>query len=202
MFLWCLPSNLTATHTPIALGNNGANGCYVMHLDGAAGGDPVELIKQSDAGSAGIAASTASYSASSWNASGAAFRSDTSRDAYLGGANKGSNTTNVADPTPDFLSLGVLLRSTAASYLTGSLAETFIFNYAPTDAEHALLGKGIHPIDAGILLSNIKGWYPLLAEDNNHMTGGYPNLSATGSPTFGSHPFQPIYPRIGALIGL
>ena len=130
------------------------------------------------------------------------FRSDTSRDAYLNGGSKGSDATNISDPTPDFIAIGCLLRSTASTFFPGSVAEAFFLDYAITDAQVTVLGKGVHPIDAAVPVSNIRGWYPLLAEDKNHMAGGYPALSPTASPTFGSHPSNPIYPRIGGLISM
>jgi hypothetical protein len=202
MFCFAKSNDAATQQVQIGLGNNGASGLYISDLAGSVGGDPVRAIKQNDGGTTGASATTAGYSTGVWLASGHSFRSDTSRDSYKDGANKGSDTTNVSDPTPDFISIGCTLRSTAQAFHNGDIANAFIFNYAPTDAEHALLGKGIHPIDVGIPIANIKAWYPLIADDNNRMAGGYPNLTPTGSPTFSSHPFQPIYPRVGALLSM
>lgn len=202
LFCWANPSNITATGDVISLGNNGASGNYRLPFRGAVAGDPVSASKSDDAGTNNQADSSTGYSASTWQNGAAAFRSDTSRDAYLNGSNKGSNTTSISDPTPDFITVGALRRSTISTYFPGSIAEVFIFDYAPTDAEQTLLGKGIHPLDVGIPGVNIRGWYPLINNDNNHMANGYPNLTPSGSPTLDSHPSLIVYPRIGAVIGM
>jgi len=69
------------------------------------------------------------------------------------------------------------------------------------DAVHAVVGLGYSPIWL-MPISNIRGWYPLQADNNNRVTGGYPDLTATGSPTDGAHPFNVVYPRINGVITL
>jgi len=190
--------------TAVGLGNGGAtSGGYELRWSGAVASDPIRAIKNNDADSGEvIAVSSAGFSATTWYSSSAVFRSDTSRDAYLDGGSKGSNTTSRTDPTPDYIAIGAMRRSSVSRFFDGDIAEVFVFDYAPTDAEIALLSKGIHPIDACVPVANIRAWYPLLGDDNNRMGGGYPNLSPTASPTFSSHPVKIIYPRIGALICL
>lgn len=204
MFAWANSNSIANSQDVISLGDGSlASGAYVLRFAGATAGDPIQAIKNDDAGTGAVIASSATgYSASTWTAGGANFGSDTSRDAYINGGGKGSNTTSRADPTPNYITIGALRRSTVVGYFDGSIAEAFIFDAIPTDAQHALLAKGVHPIEAAIVLSNIRGWYPLMGDDNNRMAGGYPNLSPTASPTFGSHPSNPIYPRIGGLLFL
>lgn len=201
---WFNPNNVTTNYVIAALGDNGTAGNYNISTPGGVAGDPVRAVKNNDAGTGAVIADTSTgFSASTWQHGAAVFRSDTSRDAYLNGGSKGSNATSRTDPTPNFITIGALhLSSGFIQPFGGSLAEVYFMDYAPTDAENALLGKGVHPFDAAIPLANVRAWYPIMGEYNNRMAGGYPNLTATGSPTLGSHPAQPIYPRIGALMCL
>lgn len=96
------PDDVTGEYTIASLGNNGSSGYYRLEARGSAGGDPVRASKDNDAGSGEVIANTSSgYSASAWHIAGANFGSDTSRDAFINGGNKGSNTTSRTDPTPD-----------------------------------------------------------------------------------------------------
>lgn len=197
-FCWANPDNITTSYVVMALGNNGATGSYSLQFAGAVASDPVRALKDNDAGSGAVIAATSSGYTAAWYAAAAQFGSDTSRDAFLSGANKGSNTTSRTDPTPDFVAIGTLLRNAASQTFSGDVAEAFILDVIPTDTQHTLLAMGIHPLYAGIPAVNIRGWYPLLGDDNNRMGGGYPNLSQTGSPTFSSHPPLVIPPRLGS----
>ena len=195
--------SVAVTQTPMSLGNNGASGFYETQFAGAAASDPIRAAKVNDGGgSVGIAASSAGYGAGAWHHAIGVFINDTSRAAYKDGGSKGTNATSVANPTPDYVTVGVRRLSGNAQYFDGSIAEAFIMDYQLNDAQAALMAGGIHPIDACIPIANIRAWYPLMGDDNNRMGGGYPNLSPTDSPTFGTHPVTPIYPRIGALICL
>lgn len=203
MIVWANPDNITASVIPLGLGNNGASGNFFLQYAGATASDPVRAIKDNDAGSGSvIAATTAGYSAATWSLGAAMFLADNSRDVFLNGANKGSETTSRTDPTPDFISVGALRRNSIVQPFDGALAEAFFFDVAVTDAQQALFAAGVHPIDACVPIANIRAWYPLMRDDNNRIGGGYPNLTATGSPTFSSHPPDPIYPRIGGLLCL
>jgi len=120
----------------------------------------------------------------------------------MDGAGKGTNATSISDPTPDNISIGCRLRgsSGASFFLAGRSAEMYILDTNMSDAEHGRVGGyGISPL-WNVPITNVRAWYPLQADDNNRMAGGYPNLTATGSPTFATHPANVIYPRIGGLI--
>lgn len=204
MFAWINPDNATTAGVVHSLSNNGTDGYWVNLIAGTVAGDPFRTTKDNDAGTGDVSADTsAAFTALAWNAVASSYRSDTSRDSYLNGGNKGSNTTSRTDPTPNFISIGALHLSSGFSlFFDGSIAEAYFFDVAPTDAQQAILALGIHPLYAGIPFANIRGHYPLLGEDNNRVSNGYPNLAATASPTFGSHPPNVFRPRIGALISL
>lgn len=196
------PSGLTGTQCVLGLGNNGSNGNFFQGFVGTGPAGPVAL-KNNDAGTGNATATAgASLADGAWGQIAAVFRDNASRDSYLDGADKGSNTTSRTDPTPDFISVGALRRSSVGSYFAGAVAEVYVLRSAPTDAQVACLGKGINAIDV-VGIGSIAAWYPLLRDgDSNRVAGGYPDLTATNSPTTEAHPAQVIYPQVGGLIGL
>jgi hypothetical protein len=189
----------TAAQVAFCLGNNGASGMYSISFEGTTGGDPIRGLKQSDAGANGFA-DTASYSAATWYAVSMSLISDTSRAIFLNGT-KTANTTNTADPSPDFITIGALRRSSVAAYFDGSISETYMLDVNMSDAQHALAGKGISPFWL-VPGKNVRAWYPLQGHNNNRVRNGYPDLSATGSPTNGTHPARVMRPRINGVMAV
>lgn len=191
---------VTAAMDAIALGNNGASGAATASFRGDIASDPVEARKQDDGAAAtGAARTSAGFSASTWYVLSATHISNTSRASFLNGGSKGTDTTSVSDPTPDFISIGALRRSAIANYFDGSLAEAYVLDTNMTDAQHALAGKGISPFWI-IPGKNVRAWYPLHGHNNNRVRNGYPNLTATNSPTNGTHPARVLRPRINGVI--
>lgn len=189
----------TVAQAALSLGNSGAaNGVYSITVEGATAGDPIRAFKQSDAGTNGLATSTGGYTANTWHVAGNTYISDTSRAVYLDGT-KDTNATSVSDPSPDYVTIGVLRRSTLASYFSGSIAETYILDANMSDANHARAAKGISPfwLMPG---KNVRAWYPLHGHNNNRVRNGYPDLTATGSPTNGTHPARVLRPRINGVM--
>lgn len=191
---------ITANMTVVGVGDTaGANGVFGIQARGDVASDPVRGVKSNDTGTASAADTTAGFAASTWYVASATFISDTSRAAFLNGANKGTSAASVSDPTPNAISVGALLRSTATSFFDGSIAEVYALDANMSDAQHALAGAGISPIWF-MPLANIRAWYPLQADNNNRIRNGYPDLSATASPTSTMHPAKVIYPRINGVI--
>jgi hypothetical protein len=197
------PDINTTYAVALSLGNNGVDGSYRHVFDGSTGGDPIRGSKESDAGAIGNADSSTGFSTATWHVAGTSFISDTSRAAYKDGGSKGTNATNAADPTPDFFTIGALRRSSVSNYFDGKLAEAYVLNANMSDAQHAARGKGFSAL-WDVPVKNVRGWYTLLrtTDLNNRMGGGYPALTATGSPTQAAHPSKVIYPRLGGLITL
>jgi hypothetical protein len=190
----------TGVYTALSLGNSGAaTGIYASNMRGDVASDPTETIKQSDAATNGIARTSTGFTAATWHALGSTFISDTSRATFIDGGSKVSDTTNVADPTPDYITIGASRRSALANYFDGSIAEAYILDANMSDAVHASVALGYSPIWSAPL-GNVRGWYPLQNDNNNRMAGGYPDLTATGSPTDVIHPFNVVYPSINGLI--
>lgn len=194
-------NSITAAQASIGIGNNGASGFLSSAFRGDVASDPVEAFKQSDAAANGTARTSSGYAASTWYVLGATFISDTSRASFLNGASKASDTTSVADPTPDFISIGAIRRSSAVQLLSGSVAEAYIMDANLSDAQHALAGKGISPFWL-IPGKNVRAWYPLQGHNNNRVRNGYPDLTATGSPTNGTHPARVFRPRINGVMAV
>ena len=185
----------------IVLGDGGGpSGFWGLAWRGDVASDPIRAEKNNDGGSGLVsAASSAGYSTNVWHVGWASFISNTSRAAGIDGGNKGTNTTSRTNPTPNFMSIGILKHSGAAAPFEGDLAECYLLDYNLSDEQHAARGKGYSAL-WDVPVKNVRGWYPLLRDDNNRMAGGYPDLTPTGSPTFSSHPPKVIHPRIGALI--
>lgn len=193
--------SVTAGQFAISLGNNGANGGYALAFRGDVASDPFQAWKFDDAGAGGSGATSAGFSATTWYVASNSFISNTSRAVFLNGGSKGTDTTNTPDPTPDYVTIGALRRNALSLYFDGSLAEAYLLDANMADAVHAVVGLGYSPIWL-MPISNIRGWYPLQADNNNRVTGGYPDLTATGSPTDGVHPFNVVYPRVNGVITL
>lgn len=196
MLCYFWSDNITATVNLVSLGNNGASGYYRLAPRGAAGGDPLSSTKANDAGTGANADATLAYSANAWQSAWASFISNTSRAAGINGGNKGTDTTSITDPTPDFVTLAALRINAVSQHLDGRLAETYILDANLTDAQFTAFGLGISPFWF-MPVANIRAWYPLLGNDNNNMANGYPDLTPTNSPTQVEHPANIFFPQIG-----
>jgi len=203
MFCWGKPDNLTSNAVSVAIGDNSATvGIYILQWAGSeagVAGDPIRGVKNDDSGTGFVIAFTSTGYSTAWHSASASFRNNTSRDAYLDGGNKGSDTNSRADPTPDFISIGALKTSIVYVYFAGLIADVFLVDADVTDAQHLAYGKG-YSILWNIPIKNVRAWYPLLRDDRNRMAGGYPDLTPTGSPTVSAHPPNVVHPRIGALM--
>lgn len=94
-------------------------------------------------GSVANASSGATYSADAWFHAAAVFASSTSRTAYIGGGNKGSNTTSKSPSSIDTLFVGI--RNVSAAW-PGYLAECGVWSVALSDDEINALSHGYSPM--------------------------------------------------------
>ncbi len=200
--VFCNSDTITVLQTAIALGNNGISGQIGIYFRGDVGGDPVQAVKQDDAAAAtGLASTSTGYTATTWYNVSSSMISNTSRAMFINGASKGTNATSVNDPTPDYISIGALRRSSASDYFDGSIAEAYVLDTNMTDAQHTLAGKGISPFWL-VPGKNVRAWYPLQGHNNNRVRNGYPDLTATGSPTNGTHPARVMRPKINGVMAV
>jgi len=205
MFACGYSDTVAAQQAAVNLGHSGAtSGQYKLYWDGTSASDPIYAQKQNDAGTQTGNSNSIGFTASTWYRSSASFISDTSRASYINGGTKSTNTTSVADPTPDYVTVGARRTSAVAEYFDGKLHGAVIASANGSDTVHAGFGKGISPL-SNIPLASIRGWYPMLVDVNNHVTttGNYPNLTLTGSPSL-STTNDPLcgYPRIGSRLTL
>ncbi len=201
MFAYQNSDTVTQYNTVVMLGNSGsANGAYGLFAGGSVAGDPFDSVKQDDSAVAtGTARTASAFLAATWYTISGTFISNTSRAVFMNGANKATNATSTNDPTPDYISIGAFKTNAVSSYMDGNISEVLVLDANCTDEVHASFGLGYSPIWS-MPISNVRGWYPLQADNNNRMAGGYPDLAATGSPTDVIHPFNVVYPSINGLI--
>jgi hypothetical protein len=140
-------SNNASQQFIFALGNSTvSSGQFIATVyAGDVSGDPVSVFL-SEATLNARANSTTSYTLNTFENVVALFTSTTSRTVYLNGGNNPTANTDSRQPTGiDRLSIGALLRSTVAAYLSGQGAEAAIWSVALSDAEIASLAKGFKP---------------------------------------------------------
>ena len=144
MAAWFYANDITTEHTICSISDTGGTtDRFAMLANGDLAGDPIRAsARASDSPSA--AATSTSYSASTWQHACAVFASSTSRSAYLNGGGKVTDTNSRTPAGLDSTSVGVLL-PLIASYMDGLIAELGIWNVALTDAEVASLAKGYSP---------------------------------------------------------
>lgn len=193
-------NTVTKYNTLIGMFNTGGtDGGYALYQEGTAASDPVSAYKENDAGTGGNARNSSGYTAGVWNVISGTFVSDTSRSSFFNGATKTTNATNVTDPTPNNISIGASVNSAVALYNDGLAAEAYVLDVNMSDANHARAGIGISPFWL-VPGNNVRAWYPLNSNNSNRVRNGYPNLTATGSPTNGTHPARVFRPRINGVI--
>lgn len=139
------------------------------------------------AGSFSAAAATGNFSLNTWTHAAAVFASDTSRAAYRDGTNKGTNAVSRIPTGLDKVTIGARNTNAVTNYMTGDIAEAAIWNIPLTDAEIALLAKGVRPIM--VRPAALVAYWPLIgrASPEPDLIGGY-DLTLTNSPGVSAHP--------------
>lgn len=191
-------TTIATSQCVVSLGDSVAGEYFSLYVRGATAGDPISAIKRMS-GVLGASNTSTGYSANVYSVGSVTYISDTSRASFIDGGSKGTDITSVSDPSPDFVSIGVLRVLTNFDYFSGDIAESYILNANMSDSVHAVVTLGYSPIWC-MPISNIRGWYPLQNDNNNRMAGGYPDLSPVANPTDAIHPPNVIYPRINGVM--
>ncbi len=192
----------TAVQRLIGLGDGAAtSGLFSLGFQGNIAGDPIRGQKINDAAAQANADTSVSFTINTWYVASCSFISDTSRSSFNNGGSKGSDATNISDPTPNFISVGAAVRSVVNLFFDGSLAEAYVLDANMTDAQHGAAGKGISPFWL-VPGKNVRARYPLQGHNNNRVRNGYPDLTATGSPTNGIHPARVLRPRFNGVMAV
>jgi len=160
MACWALPDNTTANHTLIWVGNSAVSNQYFeLSIRGADGGDPVAAIARNTVYTS--ATTSTGFSSSAWNHCCGVWTNSFSRDAYLNGGGKGSNTESVSATGlgANRTTVGRSDDSTPGDNIAGLIAHPCIWNVALTEAEIKSLARGAHPLT--VRPASIVSYWPL-----------------------------------------
>ncbi len=193
MACWFYSDQNTATVALMDLSNNspsGLRGRFGLQLAGAVGGDPVQAVHVNDTGGAtGTASSSTGFSTDTWQHAAAVFGATNSRDAFLNGTNKGSNTTSVTGAmTLNRTRIGGRIGLTGAegNFHNGRIAEAAIWNVALTDAEVAELALGVSPLM--VRPSGLVFYAPLLGRRDPEIELRQARNLDVATPVYVEHP--------------
>lgn len=140
---WFTAVDVATNYVLCSLSVNGGSHRFQLVPAGATVGDPIS--GSSIGATAATANSTAGFTAGPWYHGAFVTSSITSRDAFLDGGNKGSDTTSMTPVGIDRLLIGARIATTVGGFLNGNAMEVGFWNAALTDAEIASLGKGFSP---------------------------------------------------------
>jgi hypothetical protein len=142
MAAWFNVNNITVSNVLVSVCSNTAVSFHVLQANGTFTGDPVTANTNDGTGNV-QAATTAAYTANTWQHACGVFSANNNRAAYLNGGSSGTNTTSRA-VTPTRVTIGARnSAATVGNYCAGLIAEVGIWNAALTAAEVASLAKGM-----------------------------------------------------------
>ena len=175
-----------------------ANHYYQLRIRG--GGQAVCATKRLG-GSQLNADASASPTNGAWHhACGIFISSGDDQQAYMDGANKGTQGSGGTPSGIDNTAIGRLSDSSPSEYFDGEVAEAAIWNVELTAAEIASLAAGYCPLF--VRPGSIKAYWPLggaLSADDSDtdVVGGY-HMTDNNSPTTAAHPpiIYPSYPIV------
>lgn len=189
MACWFNSDDTGANQGLVYIGDSGSTTHrFQLMIRGGTGGDPV-IARARDPGADGEAATSSGYSANTWHSALATFTNDTSRAAYIDGANKGTDSTDVAVVGPDRISVGRAGDASPGDYMSGMIAEVAVWDVALTDGDALILAAGFSPLF--IKPENLVFYAPLVRTDEDRI--GAIGLVAVNGPTVATHP-RIIYP--------
>ena len=178
-----------ANQTTFGYGNNGSQGMFRQAIINSGSNDPIRTQKQNDGGTAANADTSTFVSSGTWYNGVSTFTSNTSRAAYLDAGGKGTNSTNVTDPTIDRAAVGTLLRSSNANDFNGRVFMVATWNAALTDAEATILALGFDPML--VRPASLALYSRLIRDDdfdyisgNSYTTAGTVNVGENDTPIF------------------
>lgn len=195
MAAWGRSSSATASQYAVSIGNLSTptqdNG-WSLNWGGNVAGDPIRAVCF-QAAVAGIAATTTGYSANTWHHGCAVFTSNISRDAYIDGGSKGSNTTDLTPTGLLATRIGAeAWNLTATSEFAGEIAEVGIWNVALGLSEIEALAAGISPIM--IRPESLVLYVPIIGRSSPEINLVGASIALDGTPPVAAHP-RIIYPR-------
>lgn len=179
------PVSGAGTYTLLSISDSAQSATYLqLHLAS-------NRVRASEgANGVGIATAnnvTTNVSNGVWQHACGVFGSSSSRDAFLNGGLKGSNTTTIGAGTLDRTEIGAKFNIARGGYMNGQIAEVGLWSAALTDAEVATLGKGVSPLL--VRPQSLVAYWPLIgrASPEIDIRGGF-NMTLGGTPTAADHP--------------
>lgn len=144
------------------------------------------------------AISSNSYSADTWYHVGGVFTNPTSRNIYVDGISRGSNSTSSTPTGLDQTAIGMFRDDTPRAPFDGYLAEAAVYSTNLTAAEMAILAMGMSPL--AVRPQNLVAYWPLygnLSPEPDWLENKY-NMTLTNGPTKADHPpvVYPVSPQI------
>jgi len=201
MAAWVKPQNITGADGIMEIGVNDTGATrsgFRLILRGNVAGDPINATKFSGS-TFREAATTTGFTAGTWHHAAGVWSATNDRAAYIDGGSKGTNTQTVTfASTPDRTWIGRVRGLT--NYVHSDLdavAEAAIWNVALSDAEIALLAKGLSLLL--IQRGAIAAYWPLFGVNSPEPDWkGVANLTLNGAPAKADH--KAIFYRGAALV--
>lgn len=198
---WLYPTSTTALSYAFAISASATNSCWILGVNASA----KIIARSTSSGTTVDAVTSTTFSINTWCHACARFTSATSRDAYLNGAGKGSNTTSNTPGTVATTTIGLAhIQTSYAGAFNGRVAEVTVWNVSLSDAEIAALASGIN--SRCIQPSAISGYWPVfgLNDPEPDMTVWDQQMSMTGTAAYATHaPIRPftLYKPVAPVIG-
>jgi hypothetical protein len=157
-----------------------------LEASGGVGSDPLRAYTYNGS-SFGIAVTSSGFSANTWTHACGVFTSTTSRDAYIDGGSKGSDTTSIVGDSSDFV-LTRRRRNAAVGDMDSNsfIAEVAVWDVALSEANIASLagGTAASSVDSG----NLIAYWPLTTVTTNEDQVGSNDLTENGFLYDADHP--------------
>jgi len=204
MAAWFRTVDVTPRQGILWLGDkDNANEYFALYIDGA-GNDTVRFRTRTSGTGTREATTTGQYSANTWHHACGVEISSSSREVYIDGGGKGTNTFSNVPAGANRVSIGRFADSSPGNYFDGRLAEVGLWNVALSENEVVALSRGVLPWQ--IRPSALVGYWPVwglhspeidLSNQNNSLTVG-----GTGTPARTDHAPVTTFTRKSASVPL
>ncbi len=189
---WVRSNNASLKQWLLGIYDGAGSSCFGLRL--ATTNDVVEAYVDNGTTNAQAITST-TLSVNTWGHACAVFTSATSHAAYLNGAGKGTDATNLTPTSLDRIAIGARNNVTDTQFMSGDIAFPAMWNVAFTDAEVAAAASGIDP--CRMRPDALVGCWPIwgLHSPEIDLTSGGRLMTVTGTTVSNGPPIQPFSRR-------
>lgn len=173
---WFYPTSFAANGT-IASANGAGGDRHELRCSTAAKVEAVSRMAGPTTGSATISTTAV---INTWSHACGVFASATSRSAYLNGAGKVTNATNITPVAMSAFTIGA-----TPSVFVGLIADVALWNVALTDAEILALSKGVSPMR--VRRESLVSYIPLYGAESPEPDLVAARTYSIGTTTKGTH---------------